>query len=321
MNGTQVKPTLKYRSVGSYYTATHFPDEILREALSYEHQPEDVFIVTYPKCGTSWMQGILYQIYTNGAPVESIEDFVTRMPFLERMGVEGLADLPRPGSAIKTHMLYDEDRVSKRAKYIYVARNPYDCCVSFYNHYKLFPLYQFEDGTFEQFFEQFMRGEVEFGDYFDHLLSWYPHRDEPNVLFMTYEDLKQDTRFWVQKLADFLGSRYGDNLRQDPDAMERILDATSVANVRELFRRERDHQRQVTTKTPIDEMPRWAVLFQEAAGDLLKKPHAGEFVRKGMVGDWKNYFKPEQIERMKRKARERCNGINVMELWKHLGIC
>ncbi|CAN8009655.1 unnamed protein product [Ixodes pacificus] len=321
MSSVQVKSTLKYRSVGSYYTATHFPDEMLREALCYEHQPEDVFIVTYPKCGTTWMQCILYQIYTNGAPVESIEDFVTRMPFLERMGVEGLADLPRPGSAIKTHMLYDPNRISKQAKYIYVARNPYDCCVSFYNHYKLFPLYQFEDGTFEQFFEQFMRGEVEFGDYFDHLLSWYPHRDEPNVLFMTYEDLKQDTRFWVQKLADFLGSRYGDNLRQDPDAMERILDATSVTNVRELFRRERDHQRQVTTKTPIDEMPRWAALFQEAAGDLLKKPRAGEFVRKGMVGDWKNYFKPEQLERMKRKARERCNGINAMELWKHLGMC
>ncbi|CAN8000568.1 unnamed protein product [Ixodes hexagonus] len=317
----QAKTKLKYRSVGGYYTATHFPEEILQSALCYKPQPGDVFVVTYPKCGTTWLQFILYHIYTNGATVVSIKDFAGRMPFLERMGVEGLADLPRPGSAIKTHMLYDQDRVSKQAKYIYVARNPYDCCVSFYNHYKLFPLYQFEDGTFDQFFEQFMRGEVDFGDYFDHLLSWYAHRDEPNVLFMTYEDLKQDTRFWVQKIADFLGHEYGDNLRQDPGAMDKIIAATSVANVRELVRLERDHQRQVTTKTPKDQMPRWAVLYQNLAGDLLIKPLAGEFVRKGIVGDWKNYFKPEQRERLKRKARDRCNGMNAMELWKHLGIC
>lgn len=316
----QVKPKLKYRSVGSYYTATHFTDEILRSALSYEPQPEDVFIVTYPKCGTTWLQSILYGIYTNGAPMESVEDFAKRMPFLERMGAEGLADLVRPGSAIKTHMLYDPKRISKQARYIYLARNPYDCCVSFYHHHKFFPFYLFEDGTFDEFFEQFMSGQVDFGDYFDHLLSWYPHRDEPNVLFMTYEDLKQDTRFWVQKVADFLGSRYGNSLREDPAAMERILDAATMDNVRELFWREKDYRRQVSTVTPVDQIPRWASLFADVLGNLQRKPHGDEFVRKGIVGDWKNYFKPEQRERLKRRARERCSEINAMELWKHLDI-
>lgn len=320
MGDSSAKTTLRYRSVGTYYTATHFPDEILRSALAYKPQPGDVFIVTYPKCGTTWMQSIVYHIYNKGAPLVSIEDFVSRAPFLERMGAEACADLPRPGSSIKTHMLYDQDRVSKQAKYIYVARNPFDCCVSFYNHYKLFPLYKFENGTFDQFFEQFMRGHVEFGDYFDHLLSWYPHRNEPNVLFLTYEDLKQDTRFWVQKVADFLGNRYGDDLRRDPDAMDRILDATSVASVRKLIRLERDHQRHVTANTPKDQMPRWAALYLEVAGDLPKKPLAGEFVRKGIVGDWKNYFTAEQCERLKRKAKDRCNGTDAMELWKHLDM-
>ncbi|KAG0418467.1 hypothetical protein HPB47_004815 [Ixodes persulcatus] len=127
---------------------------------------------------------------------------LTHSALVRRVGAEGLVDLPRPGSAIKSHMPYDQDRVSEHAKYIYVARNPYDCCVSFFNHFKHFPVYRFEDGTFEEFFELFMRGEVDFGSYFYHLLSWYGHRDEPNVLFMTYEDLKQDTRFWIQNIAD-----------------------------------------------------------------------------------------------------------------------
>ncbi|KAG0418466.1 hypothetical protein HPB47_004814 [Ixodes persulcatus] len=59
--------------------------------------------------------------------------------------------------AIKSHMPYDQDRVSKHAKYIYVARNPYDCCVSFFNHSRHLPVYRFEDETFEEFFELFRR--------------------------------------------------------------------------------------------------------------------------------------------------------------------
>ncbi|CAN7942741.1 unnamed protein product [Ixodes hexagonus] len=315
------KPTPRYRSVGSYYTAMHFPEETLRSALSYRPQPGDVFIVTYPKCGTTWMQCILYQIYTGGAPVTSIKDFAERLPFLERTGAEGLGDLPRPGSAIKTHMLYDQNRVSQQAKYIYVARNPYDCCVSFYNHYKHLPVYQFQDGTFDEYFEQFIRGEVDFGDYFDHLLSWYGHRGDPNVLFVTYEDLKQDIRFWVQKVAGFLGNQYGDNLRHDPDAIDRIVDATSLVNVRELVQLEKNYQRKVISETPRDRMLRWAVLYLDMGGGLLKSPSTGNFVRKGIVGDWKNYFTEEQFQRLRRKARERCKGTDAMGVWKHLDIC
>lgn len=317
----QAKQVLKYHRVGSYRTGSHFPAEILRSALSYKHQPGDVFIVTYPKSGTTWMQCILYQIYTNAAPITSIKDFAEQLPFLERTGAEGLSDLPRPGSAIKTHMLYDQDRVSQRAKYIYIARNPYDVCVSFFNHYKHLPVYHFEDGTFEQFFEMFMRGDVDFGDYFDHLLSWYEHRDDPNVFFVTYEDLKQDTRFWVQKVADFVGHQFGDKLRRNPHVMDRILDATSLANVRELVRLEKDYQRKVIMETPKDRMPRWAALYLDMGGGLLKKPAAGQFVRKGIVGDWKNYFTDAQFQRLKQKFRERCYGTDAMKLWKNLDLC
>ncbi|KAG0415124.1 hypothetical protein HPB47_007706 [Ixodes persulcatus] len=53
---------------------------------------------------------------------------------------------------VKTHKLYDEDRVSKQVKYVYIARNPQDCCVP-YHHYKRLPANQFEDAAFEQSFE------------------------------------------------------------------------------------------------------------------------------------------------------------------------
>ncbi|KAH6926208.1 hypothetical protein HPB50_015820 [Hyalomma asiaticum] len=238
------------RHVGSYVFCEHFPEEILRGALAYRHRPGEVCLVTYPKCGTTWMQHILYHVYTLGEPPPSVEHFFRSMPFLERHGVQAVSGLSFPGSAIKTHMLYDEDRICPEAKYIYVVRNPLDCCVSFYHHYKLYPIYRFERGTFDEFFELFLAGDVDGGDYFDHLLSWYPHRNDRNVFFIRYEDLKKDTKSWILALADFLGAEYGDALRSDPEALAKVLKAASVAEVRRLARLEREYQADLMAYTP-----------------------------------------------------------------------
>ncbi|KAL1471052.1 hypothetical protein MTO96_040142 [Rhipicephalus appendiculatus] len=226
---------VRSRRVGSYVFCEHFPEEILRGALAYRHRPGEVYIVTYPKCGTTWMQHILYHVYRLGQPPPSVEHFFRSMPFLERHGVEAVTGLPF-SRAVKTHMLYDEDRICPEAKYIYVVRNPLDCCVSFYHHYRLYPIYQFERGTFDEFFELFFAGDVDGGDYFDHLYS--------------YEDLKKDTKSWILALADFLGAEYGDALRSDPDALAKVLKASSVPEVRRLAQLEREYQAELMAYTP-----------------------------------------------------------------------
>ncbi|KAG0417305.1 hypothetical protein HPB47_005705 [Ixodes persulcatus] len=72
----------------------------------------------------------------------------------------------------------------------------------------------------------FVEGKVAFGDYFDNLLSWYEHRHNTNVSFLTYEDLKKDTVAWVIKIADFLGEEYGRKLRSDQRALGLVLKRT-----------------------------------------------------------------------------------------------
>ncbi|KAH7972560.1 hypothetical protein HPB52_013431 [Rhipicephalus sanguineus] len=88
------------------------------------------------------------------------------------------------------------------------TRNPYDCCVSYYYHTKGLPEYRFQDGTFDEFFDMFLEGHVDFGHYFEHVLSWYERRFDHNVLFATYEDLKKDTAGWIMRIADFIGEEY-----------------------------------------------------------------------------------------------------------------
>ncbi|KAH9382271.1 hypothetical protein HPB48_011948 [Haemaphysalis longicornis] len=39
------------------------------------------------------------------------------------------------------------------------------------------------------------------GDYFAHVCGWYARRDEPNVLFVLYEDIKRAPHEWLESVA------------------------------------------------------------------------------------------------------------------------
>ncbi|XP_075556746.1 sulfotransferase ssu-1-like [Dermacentor variabilis] len=242
------------------------------------------------------------------------------MPFLEAQGAESVEDMKRPGP-IKTHMAFRFQPYSQHAKYIYVARNPYDCCVSYFYHTKHMPEYHFEDGTFDEFFDMFVEGKVDFGDYFDHLLSWHAHRDDPNALFVTYEQLAKDIKAWVLKIADFIGEEFVQKLRSDSSRLENVLLSISVQNMRETVND--------SMKTLFDgaetalgrKVPKWVALMRESIGaEACDKPMTGDFVRKGVVGDWRNHFSEDQVKRLKKRIQEKMLSSDVMEFWKDVDI-
>ncbi|KAH7941232.1 hypothetical protein HPB49_011264 [Dermacentor silvarum] len=150
------------------------------------------------------------------------------------MGAEAAEKMARPG-VLKTHLPFNKTPYSKNAKYICVARNPYDVCVSFYYHTKGFTPKSVKDVSFATFHELFISGKLSWGDYFDHVLSWYEQRDRTNVLFLTYEQAKKDTALWALKIADFLGKGYGDQLRKEPALLEKVLEVCSLENMRSVF--------------------------------------------------------------------------------------
>ena len=110
-------------------------------------------------------------------------------------------------------------------KYIYVARNPKDVVTSFFHHYYMFPFYPKYE--WDECFEKFMKGEVDFGDYFDHVLGWWAHKDDDNVLFLKYEDMKKDLPSAVDKIAKFIGQDISKEL------VDEIAHKTTFANMKE----------------------------------------------------------------------------------------
>jgi hypothetical protein len=266
-----------------------FPIVGFESGQRYEPASGDIFVASYPKCGTTWTQYIVYLLENDGralAPGQSLNDV---FPHLEEVGEEAVRALPER-RLIKTHLPFARTPWSAQAKYLYVARNPFDCAVSFYHHTRGFVRhYDFADGSWDAFFECFVLGEVDFGDYFDNLLSWWAHRADSNVLFLTYEEMLAARTPAVESIARFLGGRAAEIVRD----LRRLDDVVRDSD----FEHMRRDQGRWSSERPAN-MP--------------------AFVRKGVVGDWRNHFSAEQARRLARRFRERAAGTGIEQLWPGL---
>ena len=128
---------------------------------------------------------------------------------------------------------------------------------------------------------KFIKGEMNFGNYFDHLLSWWPHRDDKNVLFMKYEDMKKDLPAAVSQVALFIGA----DISSDVIA-------------------------KISTLTDFDSMKKDTTTCKS----LPNQSH--KFYRKGTVGDWKNYLSPEQTAEIDAICAQRLEGTGLKFQYK-----
>ncbi|KAM7298884.1 sulfotransferase 1C2-like [Ixodes scapularis] len=311
--------TQLHRDIDGLYISRFIHEDNIRSALAYAPRRDDLFIATYPKCGTTWVQYIVYNMISEGTPPEDLNEFMLRMPFLEFLGAEGVEKMIRPG-AIKTHLPFSKCPFSKEAKYICIARNPFDCCVSYYYHTKSAPVLQVQDLTFEQYFEMFINGRVGYGDYIDHLLAWYKHRNDSNVLFFTFEQLKKDKRGHILKIADFMGEQYGKVLREDEVLLNKILDATSLESMKKVFKNGLKTIMSSLASLPPESRPESLNVYKSMSVVSRNFKSTGEFLRKGEVGGYMDHFSPEQIFRIKDRIASRTEGSDVMTLWKEDGL-
>ncbi|PAV71850.1 hypothetical protein WR25_12474 [Diploscapter pachys] len=265
-----------------------FKPKNVRSAKIMRVEDTDVFIATYPKCGTTWLQHICSQLikgenYQAGRGNE----LCMQSPMIERMGGQFTTTLNHP-RILKTHFNHMNCPKNTKAKYIYCVRNPKDCLTSYFHHNRNFKIYNWGDGDWQVFFDLFVNGQLAFGDYFDHLLTWLSHLSDENVLFVKYEEMYADLESHIYKIGQFLGGE-AQKLVENPERL-----ATVVAN------------------SSIDAMKkdqkRW---FPE---NVLRK---SEFIRKGGSRDWKNHFTREQSDKMDDVFRTRLAGTVALNWWHY----
>ena len=246
----------------------------VRLCSNFKARPGDVFVITYPKSGTVWLSAILSSITKpNGSSEGPIMGETG--PLFEIANHEKLEVAPSPRYMV-THLQsellpYSSDN---SVKYIYLARNPRDVVVSYYHFMSqtsMGPVSFNFDGTWDEFVEYFMKGNLPYGSYFDHVVEWWSRKDNENVLFLKYEELKKDFKGQAKIIGEFLGFKLSD---EEAEAVEQECTFEAMK------------KKSNNTK--------FAKMFKRSS-----------HLRKGIVGDWKNHFSDAQLEEFNQLYKSR----------------
>lgn len=181
-------------------------------AVAYRPRPEDVFVATQMKCGTTWMEHIVYEVLHrgHGSLVETGTALYAVAPWLEGRRSVTIEAAPvlgaeRRSRIIKTHLPSQLCPSAPEARYIYVARHPVSCfasCIDFIvtNVGAMAPAMP----AYEEWFRS--PDLMWWGTWTGHVAGWWTRsRRDANVLFVHFEDMKRDLPGMVGRVAAFLG--------------------------------------------------------------------------------------------------------------------
>ncbi len=197
-------------------------------------------------------------------------------------GVEQFLCLPRPRIA-KTHLpgRYNRRHLLKdKPKTIVLMRNPKDVLVSYYHLHRMCDIMGMFSGSWDDFFLLAKEQKLLYGDIFDWYVSWWRFRNEENVLVLKYEDMVRDLPTAVRTLDGFVSSS------ADEETIHRIVQRTSFGALK---------------ANPMTNMKNVGMFHQDVS----------PYFRKGITGDWKNYFTPQQNEFMEQMYKEKCLKVGM----------
>ncbi|XP_032751897.1 alcohol sulfotransferase A isoform X1 [Rattus rattus] len=273
---------------GIPFPAFGVPKETLQNVCNkFVVKEEDLILLTYPKSGTNWLVEIVCLIQTKGDPkwTQSLPIW-DRSPWIETdIGYDILIKKKGPWlmtSHLPMH-LFSKSLFSSKAKVIYLIR---DVLVSGYYFWGNSILAKKPD-SLGTYVEWFLKGNVLYGSWFEHIRAWLTMRELDNFLLLYYEDMKKDTMGTVKKICDFLGKKL------EPDELDLVLKYSSFQVMKE------------------NNMSNYSLMEKE-----LILP-GFTLMRKGTTGDWKNHFTVAQAEAFDKVFQEKMAGFPPgMFLWE-----
>ncbi|XP_051968707.1 sulfotransferase 2B1-like isoform X1 [Xyrauchen texanus] len=280
-----------YTMYKGVYVPSHLhPPESLKYYEDFTFRPDDILIATYPKSGTTWMQEIVPLIASEGdfTPVLTVPNW-DRSPWLEEHRAILLNLEQRPSPRIFAthyhHQMMNESFFKIKPRVLYVLRNPKDVFTSSFYYYGM-ASYLVNPGTQDEFMEKFLDGKIMFGSWFDHVKGWLNVQDKEHTLFLFYEEMISDLKGSVEKMAQFLGKSLS------REVTEKIVDHCVFKNMKQ------------------NKMSNYSLVPEEYM-DQKKS----EFLRKGVVGDWKNLFTEAQEQRFNAVYKDKMKDVNFKFVW------
>jgi hypothetical protein len=160
------------------------------------------------------------------------------------------------------------------------------------------------ESPFHEYFKAWIAGDIECGSYFDWTLTWWEHRNDDNVHVVLYEDMKANPEEEIRKIAAFMGKKYWDRLKANPEILGKVVEKSSFRFMKETINQSMAKR-----------------LNSDTSNSLFRvEPDKMKFVRKGIVGDWTSHFSPEDNEIMEKTFKEKFAGTGLEYLWDEYGV-
>ncbi|PKI67794.1 cytosolic sulfotransferase 15-like [Punica granatum] len=264
----------------------------------------EIILACKPKSGTTWLKALAFSALrrdvfppsTASHPLMSSNPHEL-VPFFEYTVYGQAGELLDLGSfstprLLATHIPHDSLPESVRqsgCRVIYICRNPLDTIVSFWHFAgQVWPkVWSSGQSPKEEYFDYCCRGIEGFGPFWDHILGyWKASLEGPNrVLFLKYEDLKEDTAGNLKRIAEFMGVPFSEEEEGD-GVIEEIVKLCSLSSLKEL---------------EVNKTGKRAISFIDN----------NTYFRKGEIGDWVNHLTPAMAEKLESIMEEKLSPFGL----------
>ncbi|MDQ3047173.1 MAG: sulfotransferase domain-containing protein [Bacteroidota bacterium] len=159
--------------------------------------PDDLFLVSYPKSGNTWLRFLIANMINNKNNItfNNIDEYVHGL-----YSARDKINQKKKNRIIKSHHPY----FNHYPKTVYICRDLRDTLVSYY-HYQV-ALKEFS-GTLSDFIHSPKHTDHPYGSWSNHIITAFEKKkeDPESILIIRYEDLHTDPSSLITELSHFCG--------------------------------------------------------------------------------------------------------------------
>ncbi|KAL3520494.1 hypothetical protein ACH5RR_018643 [Cinchona calisaya] len=249
-----INPSLDLYQYQGFWLSLFNLDAAIFLQEQFKPKPEEIFLCSSLKTGTTWLKALAFAIVTRDRYDEFTSPLLNTIPHecLPIMEID-LAKDPSYRAPLlpllATHISYTslpKSIIESGCKIVYICREPKDAFTSYWHFSQkvkrgsrrvaaVVEPEQAASSTLEEELELFCQGKSAFGPYWGHVLGfWRASIERPEiVLFLKYEELKKDQLFYVKKLAEFMGKPFSkeEEIEGIPEKIVGMCSFTNLSNL------------------------------------------------------------------------------------------